>query len=205
MLSSHTPEKVRFYEVLISAMLGFSRVFRLLYTSEKVNNSKHFQAFLGLSYQTIYNPAAGCALLGCEKCYHAAPFRVSEMSVLLFYGCRNCRLCAALLRCASRAHAFRGYKISKRLLWTPKSPNTLQGLRNLQYLLRTKKMKDTAVACPGVLPICSATRPIWRMGIINNQQFPVKSSISPGYQYFLVICFQGVQNVLILSRALQCH
>ena len=91
---------------------------------------------LGLSYLTIYNPAAGCALLGCEKCYHAAPFRVSEMSVLLFYGCRNCRLCAALLRCASRAHAFRGYKISKRLLWTPKSPNTLQGLRNLQYLFK---------------------------------------------------------------------
>lgn len=36
------PEKVRFYEVLISAMLGFSRVFWLLYTSENVNNSKHF-------------------------------------------------------------------------------------------------------------------------------------------------------------------
>lgn len=24
-------------------------------------------------------------------------------------------------------------------------------------------MKDTAAACPGVLPICSNTRPIWRV------------------------------------------
>lgn len=57
----------------------------------------------------------------------------------------------------------RGYKISKCFLWTPKTPNTF----------RVKKMKDTAAACPGVLPICSTTRPIWRMtlAIISNFQY----------------------------------
>ena len=55
-----SPEKVRFYEVLslLSSCAG------LLYISEKVNNSKHFYAFLVLSYRAIYNPVAGCSLLG---------------------------------------------------------------------------------------------------------------------------------------------
>lgn len=113
-------------------------------------------------------------------------FRVLEISSLLFmaagtadcaplfYGVGNVRF---LLRSGSRAYLFRGYKISK----------CLYGLRNLRILFRgcgicniflgAEKMKDTAAACPGVLPVCSGTL--------------------PGYQYFLVFAFQGVQNVLI--------
>ena len=128
MLSSHTPEKVRFYEVLslLSSCAG------LLYISEKVNNSKHFYAFLVLSYRAIYNPAAGCALLWCKKCEDTSPFLWCRKCRYIFYGCRNCRLCAALLRCPKcqvsfkvleiSAYSFRGYKISKCLLWPPITP-----------------------------------------------------------------------------------
>ena len=42
------------------------------------------KVFLGLSFLTIYNPAAGCSLLGCKKCEDASPFCGVGNVALLF-------------------------------------------------------------------------------------------------------------------------
>lgn len=42
------------------------------------------KVFLGLSYLTIYNPAAGCSLLECKKCEDTSPFYCVVNVALLF-------------------------------------------------------------------------------------------------------------------------
>ena len=56
------------------------------------------KVFLGLSYLTIYNPAALRSLLGCKKCEDTSSFYGVGNVALHFYDCRNCRLCAAPFR-----------------------------------------------------------------------------------------------------------